>query len=70
MQVWDIWNEPDNTNDNSYGKDKLEAEPETRQQLVAGAAAARSFAWAREAEPSQPLTSGVWRGRLADPTRS
>ena len=25
------------------------------------------FAWAREADPSQPLTSGVWVGNWGDP---
>src|SRR4051812_45198097 len=26
VQVWDIWNEPDNTNNNSYGKDNLKTD--------------------------------------------
>jgi hypothetical protein len=27
----------------------------------------KTFAWAREVAPSQPLTAGVWRGRWSDP---
>ena len=34
VQVWDVWNEPDNMNDNSYGKNKLKQEPEDKQALV------------------------------------
>ena len=55
--AWDVWNEPDNTNGNSY-KAK---EPANKEQLVL-ALLPKVFAWARAAKPSQPLTSGVWRG--------
>ena len=61
VQVWEIWNEPDNMNDNSYGKNKLKQEPADKQALVL-ALLGQSFAWARDAEPSQPVTSGVWHG--------
>jgi hypothetical protein len=54
---WDIWNEPDNTNRGSYG----DSEPKNKVALVA-ALLPRAFTWAREAHPSQPLTSGVWKG--------
>jgi hypothetical protein len=51
---WDVWNEPDNTNGNSY--------PDTSQARYDQVAALlpRVFAWARDANPSQPLTSGIW----------
>jgi hypothetical protein len=46
---WDVWNEPDN---GSNG-----ADDKFRQ--VAGLLP-QVFAWARAADPSQPLTAGVW----------
>jgi hypothetical protein len=52
---WDVWNEPSNTNDGSYPKQ----EPKNKPQLVE-ALLPKVFSWAREAHPSQPLTSGVW----------
>ena len=58
---WDIWNEPDNTNGSSYGK----LEPANKGDLVL-ALLRKSFEWARSANPSQPLTSGVWQGDWAD----
>ena len=54
---WDIWNEPDNMNGNSYGK----MEPGDKVKLVA-ALLPRAFEWARAAHPRQPLTSGLWHG--------
>jgi len=54
---WDVWNEPDNTNTNSYGT----LEPKNKVELVL-ALLPQVFAWAREAGAEQPLTSGVWRG--------
>jgi hypothetical protein len=54
---WDIWNEPDNTNNSSYGK----REPANKVELVL-ALLPKAFAWARAANPSQPLTSAVWTG--------
>ena len=69
VQVWDLWNEPDNMNDNSYGRNNLKQEPENKQEMTRELLE-KSFAWAREAEPSQPLTSGVWLGgHKADPAR-
>lgn len=52
---WDVWNEPSNTNDGSYNK----LEPPNKRQLVE-ALLPKAFQWAREAHPSQPLTSGFW----------
>ena len=55
--AWDLWNEPSNGNDSSYGKD----DPRNKNQLVL-ALLPQVFAWAREEHPDQPLTSGVWTG--------
>jgi hypothetical protein len=54
---WDIWNEPDNMNTNSYGS----TEPKNKVELVL-ALLPQAFQWAREAGAEQPLTSGVWKG--------
>lgn len=55
--AWDVWNEPDNTNGGSYGS----SEPKNKVELVL-ALLPQVFAWAREAGPTQPLTSGIWKG--------
>lgn len=68
VHVWDLWNEPDNQNANSYGKNNLRQEPAdkvARTLAVLGPA----FRWAREAEPSQPITSGVWIGNWLNPDK-
>jgi hypothetical protein len=54
--AWDVWNEPDNTNQGSYGKQ----EPANKVELVLKLLP-QAFAWARSARPQQPLTSGVWK---------
>ncbi|HEX6962136.1 MAG TPA: cellulase family glycosylhydrolase, partial [Lacipirellula sp.] len=54
---WDLFNEPDNPNANSYGPLELENKDEVAERLVR-----LSFQWAREVNPSQPLTVGLWRG--------
>ena len=54
---WDVWNEPDNMTGPSYEaveiKDKVSYVLPLLEQV---------FEWARSADPSQPLTSGVWAG--------
>lgn len=55
--VWDLFNEPDNPNSNSYGPLELPNKDEAAERLVRLA-----FEWSREVAPSQPLTVGVWRG--------
>jgi len=47
--AWDIWNEPDNTNDSSYGK----LEPPNKIQLVLKLLP-MAYAWARQARPASP----------------
>ena len=62
--AWDIWNEPDNENHGSYNQ----LEPKNKVELVL-ALLPRTFAWAREAKPEQPLTSGVWKGDYSAPEK-
>lgn len=68
VHVWDLWNEPDNTNDNSYGRNKYDREPEGKRERTLELLE-RSFSWARSVRPTQPLTSAVWIGQWADPDR-
>lgn len=55
--AWDVWNEPDNTNGSSYGKQ----EPANKVDLVL-ALLPQVFKWSRAAGARQPLTCGVWKG--------
>lgn len=57
VHVWDIYNEPDNTNDRAYGDIELENKREMAFELLK-----ESFKWAREINPEQPITSGLWYG--------
>jgi hypothetical protein len=61
---WDVWNEPDNTNGGSY----QELEPQNKLTLVL-ALLPQVFRWAREAHPTQPLTSGLWKGGWSSPEK-
>lgn len=54
---WDVWNEPDNTNDRAYGTVELQDKEKYVLPLLE-----RAFEWVRSANPSQPVTSGVWKG--------
>jgi len=55
--AWDVWNEPDNTNNTAYGKVELPNKGDYVLPLLQ-----KTFEWARSVNPSQPLTSGVWAG--------
>ena len=55
--AWDMWNEPDNPNTSSYAKAELPNKVAFVEELLP-----KTYAWARAAKPSQPLTSGVWKG--------
>lgn len=52
--AWDIWNEPGNGNMGSYAKEELKDKTARVLLLLPEA-----FEWAREVNPTQPLTSGV-----------
>ncbi len=62
--AWDVWNEPDNTNDNSYGQNHtLKTElPKDRKIAIITNLLPQVFGWVRAAGATQPLTSGVWMG--------
>jgi hypothetical protein len=60
--AWDMWNEPDNKNETSYG----DQEPKDKVTLVIDLLP-KVFAWAREENPTQPLTSGIWEGNWSTP---
>ncbi len=56
IHVWDLFNEPDNPNTNSYGS------VETRDKAALSLALLKkAFAWARQVNPSQPITAAPWR---------
>jgi hypothetical protein len=61
---WDLWNEPDNDNDGSYGT----MDPKNKKELVT-ALLPQVFEWARAMNPTQPLTSGVWEGDYSSPAK-
>jgi hypothetical protein len=54
---WDVWNEPGSFGGGDYAKTELKHADKTARVM---ALLPQAFAWAREANPSQPLTSGVW----------
>ncbi len=64
IDMWDLFNEPDNNNDPAYIK--LEAGNKRDMTMIL---LQQSFEWAREMNPSQPLTSAVWLGPWADPNK-
>jgi hypothetical protein len=59
---WDVWNEPDNKGGDR--EENVAAKVRRVNELLP-----KVFAWAREAHPSQPLTSGVWQGNWSDPKK-
>ena len=65
IDFWDLYNEPDNKSDLA---EYAPAEPADKID-AARALLEDAFLWAREAAPSQPLTSGVWLGYWADPAK-
>ncbi len=60
--AWDVWNEPDN--DGGDVAADVPAKVKRMDELLP-----KVFAWAREEKPTQPLTSGVWRGNWSDPAK-
>ncbi len=57
VHAWDLFNEPDNINRPAYVKLELENKPELALALLK-----KVVAWAREVDPCQPITAGVWVG--------
>jgi hypothetical protein len=62
--AWDVWNEPDNTNQGSYGP----TEPANKLALVE-ALLPQVFTYARAGLPQQPLTTGLWHGDWSSPSK-
>ena len=60
--AWDVWNEPNNENERAYGTVELKNKEDFVRLLLP-----KVFEWARSANPSQPLTSGVWEGDWSAP---
>jgi hypothetical protein len=65
IHVWDLFNEPDNDNRNSYGANGEKTEAPNKAELTLPLLK-KVFAWAREVKLSQPVTAGVWIGNWAD----
>ena len=55
--MWDLYNEPGNANQSTYGDKDAKNKEELSLRLLELA-----FGWARQINPSQPLTTGVWVG--------
>lgn len=64
VQLWDIFNEPDNVNRPSYVAHEPANKAEYSLLLIQ-----KAYAWAREAKPAQPITSAVWIGNWGDPAK-
>ena len=54
---WDVWNEPGSDTTGSYPKTEMKMSEKLAR---VAALLPQAFAWARETNPTQPLTSGVW----------
>ena len=64
IDMWDVYNEPDNGDNSINGSFEGVKKGDMTLILLQD-----TFDWAREAKPSQPLTSGVWTGNWADPKK-
>ena len=64
IHAWDLFNEPDNINRPAYVQYEPTNKADLSLQLLK-----KCFAWARAANPSQPITSGVWLTTWADPAK-
>jgi hypothetical protein len=54
---WDVWNEPGSDTTGSYPKTEMNMSEKIARVTTL---LPQAFAWAREMNPTQPLTSGVW----------
>jgi len=61
--AWDVWNEPDNVSTSSGA-----AEPAGKVAAVM-AVLPTVFEWVRAGVPTQPLTSGLWKGDWSAPDK-
>ena len=63
IDCWDLFNEPDNRT-----PQYIQFEPKNKRELAV-MLLQKAFTWAREMNPSQPLTSGVWIGQWGEPAK-
>ena len=61
---WDVWNEPENMNNEYYRK----MEPPNKADIVL-VLLKEAFEWARSVHPQQPLTAGLWSGNWSAPEK-
>lgn len=59
--AWDLYNEPDNTNNDRFTDTEAPNKTDHTYNLMV-----KTFQWAREINPSQPLTVGVWQNDWAE----
>ena len=58
LHIWDVWNEPDNSNTMSRGSRDLG----DRKASVVAELLPKVFEWVRRGRPTQRVTSGIWLG--------
>lgn len=61
VDAWDVFNEPDNQNTDSYASLEVEDKASLAALLIE-----KTFRWAREAGASQPLTAAPWLTDFSD----
>jgi hypothetical protein len=61
---WDVWNEPGSDQTDNYPRTELKSDDKIARVT---ALLPQAFEWAREMNPTQPLTSGVWDIDLSEP---
>ncbi|MBW8885344.1 MAG: endo-1,4-beta-xylanase, partial [Planctomycetia bacterium] len=64
IDAWDVFNEPDNGNTDSYAKLEVKDKATLSALLIE-----KTFRWAREAGASQPLTAAPWLTDFSDVTK-
>lgn len=64
IDLWDVFNEPDNDNADSYAEVEVKDKPRLSALLID-----KTFRWAREAGASQPLTAAPWLADFRDPAQ-
>jgi Cellulase (glycosyl hydrolase family 5) len=62
--AWDVWNEPDNLNQSTYGR-----EEQPNKLALVTALLPKVFDYVRSGRPTQPLTSGLWQGDWSSPDK-
>lgn len=66
VAVWDLYNEPTQENTNWYGEkaEKMTDLAPDVKRVHSLRLVKKTFKWAREVNPSQPLTMGIWWGDI------